>query len=172
NEGRFGILKFDFNGNLRRAVTTEVEGEALKWRTEIGYSFSDKLMRVILEDNRDPENYIERDTYINLTAEIMLPEHVWYLFRFEPLGDSYRHELYLNLLPDAFLNVKVAFHVVGEEELDTPAGSWSCWVIEGENTQLASWPVDKVWVDKERALVIKAVENQDGHEVVYLLEEN
>ncbi len=172
NEERSGTLKFDFNGNLRRAVIAEVGGGVLKWRTEVGYSFSDELMRVILEDNRDPENYIERDTYINLTAEIMVPEHVWYFLRFEPLGSDYRHEFYLNLLPDALLSVKVAFHVAGEEEVNTPAGSWSCWVIEGENTQLASWPVDKIWVDKESALVVKAVENQSGYQVVYLLEEN
>ncbi len=171
NKARSGTLKFDADGNLRRAVIAEVEENVVKWRTEIGYSFSDGLMRVIVGDNRNPEEYLENDVYINLTAEIMVPEHVWYLLRFKSLDQNYRHEFYINLLPNAIFNVRVAVQVVGEETVETPTGSWDCWVLDGENTQLTSWPIDSIWVSKGNGLVIKAVENQGGDEITYVLEE-
>ena len=171
DKARLGTLKFDSDGNLRRAVIAEVESGILKWRTEIGYSFADGLMRVIVEDNRNPEGYSEEDTYVNLTAEIMVPEHIWYLLRFESLSENYRHEFYINLLPDAVLNVRTAVQVVDGETVGTPAGTWDCWILEGENTQLTSWPIDKIWVDKGSGMVVKGMENQNGDGVVYLLEE-
>lgn len=170
NATRAGELKFDKDGNLRRAAIAEAENLSLKWRTEVGYSFADKLMRVIVEDNRDPENYWENDVFINLTAEIMVPEHVWYLLRFESLHRGYRREFHINLLPNAVLNVRAAIRVVGEEAVKTPAGSFDCWVLEGENTQLASWPIDKLWVAKDEKLVIKAIEWQNTTQIEYILE--
>jgi hypothetical protein len=171
DKARSGRLKFDAVGNLRRAVIAEAEEGALKWRTEIGYSFAENLMRVIVEDNRDPENFKEEDTYIRLTAEIMAPEHVWYLLRLEPLGFGYRREFHINLLPDATLNVRVAFKVVGEESVQTLAGTFDTWVIVGENTALAAWPIDRIWVEKGDGMVVKAVENQAGVLFVYELVE-
>lgn len=170
NVARAGELKFDGQGNLRRATIALAENLSLRWRTEVGYSFADRLMRVIVEDNRDPGNYRESDVYINLTAEIMVPEHVWYLLRFEPLRKDYRREFHLNLLPDATLNVKAAIRVTGEEVIETPAGRFECWVLEGENTRLASWPVDKIWVAKNERLVARAVEWQDDIQIEYRLE--
>jgi hypothetical protein len=167
---RSGILKFD-EGNLRRAVIAEAEGRELKWRTEIGYSFAENRMRVIVEDNRDPENFKEKDVYIGLTAEIRVPEHVWYLWRLEPLRLGYRREFHLNLFPDATLNVLSAFEVIGEERVQTPAGTFDSWVIEGKNTALVAWPVDRVWVAKKDGIVVKALENVAGHLSVYKLRE-
>lgn len=167
---RVGELKFDKEGNLRRAAIAEAEDLSLKWKTEVGYSFADKLMRVIIMDNRNPENYWENDVFINLTAEIMVPEHVWYLLRFESLHKGYRREFHINLLPDATLNVRAAIQVVGEEVIETPAGRFECWVLEGENTRLASWPIDKVWVAKDERLVVKAIEWQDNIQIEYTLE--
>ncbi len=171
DRARSGMLKFDAGGNLRRAVIAQAEENTLKWRTEVGYFFADGLMRVIVEDNRNPEDYMEEDTYINLTAEIMVPEYAWYLLRFEPLNQDYRHEFYINLLPNAILNVRAAVQVTGEETVETPVGSWECWVLEGENTQLTSWPIDRIWVAKDSGLVVKGVKSQNGEEIIYLLEE-
>lgn len=170
DKARAGELKFDKSGNLRRAVIAEVENLSLKWRTEVGYSFADKLMRVIVEDNRVPENYEEKDDYNNLTAEIMVPEHVWYLLRFESLYRGYRREFYLNLLPDATINVSAAIQVIGDQTVETQAGSFDCWIIEGENTQLTSWPIDKLWVSKDWRFVVKAIEWQGSTQVEYVLE--
>ena len=167
---RVGELKFDKDGDLRRAVIAEAEDLSLKWRTEVGYSFADKLMRVIVWDNRNPENYWENDVYISLTAEVMVPEHVWYLPRFESLHRGYRREFHINLLPDATLNVGAAIQVVGEEVVETKTGRFDCWVLEGENTRLASWPIDKVWVAKGERFVVKAIEWQNSTQVEYKLE--
>jgi len=167
---RAGELKFDWDGNLRRAVIAEAEKLSLKWRTEVGYSFAEELMRVIVEDNRDPENYQEKDAYIKLDAEIMVPEHVWYILRFESLQQGYRREFHINLLPNATLNVRVTLKVVGWETVETPAGRFECWVLEGENTGLASWPIDKVWIAKDERFVVKAIEWQNNIQVEYVLE--
>lgn len=167
---RSGVLKFDKDGNLMRAAIAAAENLSLKWRTEVGYSFTDNLMRVVFEDNRTPENYRENDVYMNLTAEIMVPEHVWYLLRFGPLHQYYRREFYINLLPDATLNVRAAFQVVGDEVVETQAGRFDCWVLEGENTQPTSWPIDKLWVAKSERVVVKAIEWLGDVQVEYILE--
>jgi hypothetical protein len=168
---RAGVLKFDGEGRLRRAVVAQAENLSLRWRTEVGYSFSQGLMRVIVQDNRDPENYRENDLLVRFGSEtVMLPEHVWYFLRFQPLGPGYRRELYLNLLPDAALNVRAALRVTGEERVETPAGRFSCWVLEGENTGLAPWPIDRIWVSKDRKIVVKAVEWVNGVQCEYVLE--
>lgn len=167
---RSGKLEFDKNGNLRDARIEEVENLSLKWRTEVNYSFAEALMRVIFQDNRNPEDYLKDVAYINLTEEIMVPEHIWYLIRLESLHQGYRREFYINLLPNATFNTSAAIQVVGEETLETPAGRFDCWVLEGENTQLAPWPIDKLWVAKNERVVVKAVEDQAGAQIEYLLE--
>jgi len=167
---RAGELKFDGDGNLRRAAVAEAENLSLKWRTEVGYSFAEELMRVIVEDNRDPDKYWENDVYIRLTTVIMVPEHVWYLLRFESPHLGYRREFHVNLLPNAVLNVRVALKVVGGETVETPAGRFDCWVLEGENTRLASWPIDKLWVAKKERFVVRAIEWQDDIQLEYILE--
>jgi len=167
---RAGVLKFDERGRLRRAVIAQAENLSLKWRTEVGYFYDQGLMRVIVQDNRVPENYRENDVLIRFGSEtVMLPEHVWYFLRFQPLGPHYRLELYLNLLPYANFNQKVALKVTREEDIETPAGRFSCWVLEGENTRLASWPIDKIWVSKNEKIVVKAIELQDSIQIEYSL---
>lgn len=92
------------------------------------------------------------------------------LLRLEPLSFGYRREFRINLLPDATLNVRAAIRFIGEEAVGTPAGGFDCWVIEGENTRLASWPIDKLWLAKMGDFVVKAVEHQDQIQVDYILE--
>lgn len=170
DSARAGELKFDMEGRLWRAVVAVAENDSLIWRTEIGYSFVDELMRVVVEDNRVSDNYVENDFLLYLTENIVAPEYIWYFFRFESLQRYYRREILINLLPDATYTVGAAFQVTGDETITTPAGNFDCWVLEGENTQLTAWPIDKLWVTKGGGLVVKGLETNDAIQYEYILE--
>ncbi len=173
---RWGELKFDNEGNLRRATvewyenfssTDEWWNDSSYLRTDVGYFSAGNRMDVIIEDNSG--RYENRDDNNLLPGEIMVPEHVWYLLRFESLYQGYRKEFFINALPDATQYVPVAFQVVGDNTLKTQAGDFDCWVIEGENTQLTSWPIDNLWVAKDTGVVVKAIELQDSVQFEYVL---
>lgn len=136
------------------------ENGSLEWVTEISYFFSTGLMHVAVNDNRDPENYQEIDNYLAFSERIMTPEHLLYLLRFVFFNLGYHQEFHLNLLPDATENLTIAMEVVDEEEIETQAGYFACWVLE-----------DKLWIAKDERLVIKAVKKQgEGSDVIYIFE--
>ena len=129
------------------------ENGSLEWVTKINYFFSTGLMHVTVNDNRDPENYQEIDNYLAFSERIMTPEHLLYLLRFVFFNLGYHQEFHLNLT--------IAMEVVDEEEIETQAGYFACWVLE-----------DKLWIVKDERLVIKAVKKQvEGPDVIYILEE-
>lgn len=169
---RLGELKFEKGIWPRHTNITLTENGSLEWATEISYSFSADLMYVIVKDNRDPENYRETDNYLAFSERIMTPEHLWYILRFTSLHLGNRQEFYLHLLPDATENLTIAMEVVDKEEIETQAGYFVCWVLEGENTNPIHWPIDELWIAKGERLVIKAVKKQaEGPDVTYVLEE-
>lgn len=177
---RSGLSKFDGMGRLHRFEATQRNGEDLEWRVEVSYLLSDNRMGVIIEDNRDPDNYRTADSYMSIEGvEIMMPEHVWYYLGFQELYPEYQYSLRLNLLPNPVVgsiapaqNTVVTLRVTGSETVETSVGSFECWMVEGgENTRLAAWPIDRIWVAKESGLVVKGIENQDGDELIFMLEE-
>lgn len=167
---RAGRLKFDREGRLRHVKVALVENKALKWTTEVGYSPATDTMRVIIKDNRDPENYSESDDILRVPGETLVPEYLWYLIRLERLQPGYRREFYLNCMPEAGTIFSAGVAVIGEEKIQTSAGLFDCWVVRGENTRLAPWPIDRVWVAKDGKFVVKAVELQDDIQFEYFLE--
>lgn len=169
---RSGQLEFEKGIWPKHTKITLTENESLEWDTEINYSFFTNLMHVVVKDNRDPDNYQEINNYLSFSERIMTPEHLWYILRFGPFYQGYRQEFYINLLPDATENLTIAMEVVGEEEIETQAGYFVCWVLEGENTQPTQWPIDKLWIAKGERLVVQALENQaEGSDILYILED-
>ncbi|KXA99485.1 hypothetical protein AKJ42_03105 [candidate division MSBL1 archaeon SCGC-AAA261C02] len=66
------------NGRWWRAVIAQAREDILEWMVEIGYSFRDGLIRVIVRNNRNSDNYREEDKIMNLSGEnIMMTGHVW-----------------------------------------------------------------------------------------------
>ena len=134
NAAQAGRMLFDQGGRLRYAKIAVADNEGLKWTTEIGYSPALGVMRVIVEDNRVPENYRVYDNTVVTPGEVMVPIHPWYLFRVENLYSGYQRSFYVNSLPIATTVVPAKISVTGEEKVETPAGSFDCWTLQGENT--------------------------------------
>ncbi len=161
-----GRMVFDKQGRLRHAKIALVENRSLKWSTEIGYSRAVGVMRIIFEDNRNPENYSVTDNAVLMPGETVLPAYLWYRLRMENLGLGYQLEFYINVLPQATTLVPARVAVRGEERVDTPIGRFDCWVIKGENT------TSGFWITKDRRLVVKAVEEAEGVSWLYVLEKH
>jgi len=166
---RSGVLKFDGQGVLRRAVTAEAQAGALRWRTEIGYSPAEGLMRVIVEDNRNPDNFFENDWLMELPEKPAVGEFLWYLPRFTSLAQGSRIEANASLMPYATNLIHITLTVENEEIVETPAGSFECWFLTGENTCDIPWPIDRIWIDKKTKIVVKATELGE-EETLYILE--
>ncbi|MEM2878776.1 MAG: hypothetical protein QXG10_04470 [Candidatus Hadarchaeales archaeon] len=169
DRARSGVMKFDSRGTLRRVRIAEAEQNVLKWATEIGY-FKQGLMRVVVEDNRIPEAFSEKDETILTPPDATVGEYVWYLIRFDDVGEGYSRRFGMSLMPDATTIVSSRISVSGEENVESPAGTFECWAMEGENTESVPWPVDRMWVSKKDGIVIKASELIGGGETTYLLE--
>ena len=159
-----GKLKFDETGRLRHVKIAFVENQSPRWVTEIGYSYLLNVARVIVEDNRNSENYRELDNLLRLPGETFVSEHLWYLLRLEDLHLGYERGFYVHSLPEATQLGAASAEVIGEERVSTPAGNFDCWIVKGTNV------TDRLWIAKGGAAVVKAMENVDGVEITYMLE--
>jgi hypothetical protein len=151
NAARAGRLLIDGEGKLRHAKIAYAEGGALRWATEIGYSYALGVMRVIVEDNRAPENFSKKDDSVVIPGETFVPAHLWYLLRTEEVEEGYERRFFVNLLPDATEVMRASVTIVGIEDIATPAGTFDAWVVEGENI------AEKLWIERGSGVVVKAV---------------
>ena len=163
NAAQAGRMLFEKGGRLRHAKIAVADDEGLKWTTEIGYSPALGVMRVIVEDNRVPENYHVHDNTVATPGEVMVPIHPWYLFRIENLYPGYQRSFFINALPMATTVVSAKISVTGEERVETPAGSFDCWALKGENAV-------NLWIAKGERLVVEAIEQVEGVSWTYVLE--
>ena len=113
--------------------------------TEIGYSYLLNVARVIVEDNRNPENYRELDNLLRLPGETFVSECLWYLLRLEDLHLGYERGFYVHSLPEATLLGAASVEVTDEELVSTPAGNFDRRIVKGTNV------TDRLWIAKGSA---------------------
>ena len=156
-----GWMEFDGGGKLMHARVWFFKNGTAKWATEVAYYPSPGVMRVVRENYEDNSC---ADDFIPMLRETTISEHLWYLLRLEPLELAYLREFDLNAFPDATRTVSARVDVVGEQRVDTSAGTFDCWLVRGDG------PFDWMWVEKSGRVVVKVVERSGGLTRTYSLE--
>lgn len=159
-----GAMRVDENGRIRHAILVQASGGALSWATVIAYSYVLGMMRMIVEDNRVPENYGTSDTTYVMSVETTVPIGLWYLLRADNMSIGRQRAFYINNLPEGLPLIPARTTVTGEETVQTPLGSFECWTVYGENTTA------NMWVAKDGSRIVKASETVDNITLTYTLE--
>lgn len=162
-----GWIEFDEDGELRHTRVWYYLDNVPRWATEIAYSYPDNLMRVRVENHENLDengNPSAVENFMFLQKETMTAEHLWYLLRLEPLELGYSREFDLNAFPDAMQTVPARVDVVGEQRVETPVGTFDCWLVQGQGS------FDWMWVEKNGRLVAKVQEQSAGLTRTFVLE--
>ncbi|TET26728.1 MAG: DUF3108 domain-containing protein [Dehalococcoidia bacterium] len=155
-----GSIVFDQDGMLKKTVVFMRRAGVEQWATEVTTYLELGKMRVIISrEGEITESVIEHPPGL-ATAE-QLP----YLLRLSPLCLTYSQQVNLLAFPDATQTAAITIEVVGEEQIDVPAGSFDCWALEGHGAFDIS-----VWITKDKSTVPLIIEQTAGSTWRYVLE--
>jgi len=163
-----GQIIFDERGRLRstsvaKGYLSELgELENVEWATKITCFLDLNKMNVKITY---PDKVEEED--LSLPPALATAEQLRYALRIERLRLGYYKEFNLSYFPNARVTGALALKVTGEEELETPAGSFECWVVEGSGAFAM-----RMWVAKDgRAVPLVHETTAGGVTWRYVLEE-
>ena len=155
-----GSIVFDRSGTLRKTVVSMRRAGVEVWTTEVTSYLESGQMRVIISrEGEITESVIEHP------PGLATAEQLSYLLRRSPLRLAYSQQVNLLAFPDATQTVAITLAVVGEEQIDVPAGSFDTWVLEGHGA------VDiYMWIAKDKSTVPLIIEQTAGSTWRYVLE--
>jgi hypothetical protein len=155
-----GTIVFDRDGMLKKTVVFMRQAGVEQWATEVvSYVELGKMRVVISREGGITESSVAQP--LGLTTA----EQLSYLLRLSPLSLGYIKNVNLLAFPDATQTAALTIEVVGEEQIDVPAGSFDCWALEGHNAFDLY-----MWITKDGRLVPLLIEQTAGSSWRYMLE--